>query len=1042
MSARSDILLAADSEIADPVVGVSRIRWDADGTSESHLVDVRVPIDIDDGRARELKVPVLRFPIECFTPLWWDASKKRDESSATRVDAYFGLSTLVAGMEQDPEAGARRTEIRENLQPIDRGTPISYRDVARHFRAAVDTGAIAPQEPDGTAGNADLFVHPLKLFLAAHEMNRMPLWSASEQDEFALVYDKLALATTLKLLFVREWPAPDALRAVPAGDARVVIFQRTLVEAISTVDVLDQPLDPLLLADAPPIRIAARDWQRLLALFATDDGGGQQHVHLPIDLLDEVLSAHLKETHARLAQDARRVAKQDEVWTLVHERDAQGRAPRTDHGIFYPAIDRVFVDHSRGLDLLRVQYRREAPDLPIVEDIDLRPSVWAAEAMEITTELRLATKRYKLAKTRLDALTEADLDTSKHLVAAELLRRATADWHEAHRKRGTLEQSVRRHGWQLQLLDPASADADLVPADKMLRISQKRIEQRAVQIERRATETWTEYHSRHECDRFLFFTITCRTVRFAVHGSRERTWYETQTVSHVVDAPVPIDYDPLQTYLERGLPAGSFGDRRPDGVLGDAAWKKAEAFAKRVGATIGPREQAVGDRGLLKTLFNKHKQLHLFGVGSDGAYRDQNGRSMESILLELERARVDHDTGLHPRNFKLFLVPVVRRTVTGALQTVKYLAVHNPVMGRAMDLAPQLMLLETYRHRLAQVPGHWLGALSHVVSLFPGESRKIKLSVTTEHRKRETESSKSLSRTKNEQRNSLRDQVRSSLGREQTDSSEHYWNVRASGGVDFGFWNAGGSADGGGKYSNSTKTVSERVQDNVREVVAAHSAERELQFETSSEESLTETSASEELVEFRNVNDGRAVNYKFFQVLHAYRSRVDLVRTRLLIEYGDELIPGTGILRSRVVNLDELDKLLPELSERDRVEIRRQVEGKLHERYAEIMRAPTAAEWPARLQELAAGRPLEAASEHTFYVNSGAYFVESEVSSGKATEDYVEKARLVELRKQGALADRTIAEAKAIGDGHLVLPLDAHEFRLAVSNGAKPVAGS
>jgi len=189
---------AATSDDPTNPANVSRIRWDADGTSESHLVDVRVPLDVDDGRTRELKLPVLRFPIECFTPIWWDASGKRGESSAERVAEYFGLRELVKRWDADFDKQKRRAELRKNLQPIDRGRPVSYRDVARHFRAAIDAATIKPHGDDGTPGGPELLVHPLKLLLAAHEMNRMPLWSASEQDGFALVSDKLALAPTLR----------------------------------------------------------------------------------------------------------------------------------------------------------------------------------------------------------------------------------------------------------------------------------------------------------------------------------------------------------------------------------------------------------------------------------------------------------------------------------------------------------------------------------------------------------------------------------------------------------------------------------------------------------------------------------------------------------------------------------------------------------------------------------------------------------------------------------------------------------------------------
>lgn len=576
-----------------------------------------------------------------------------------------------------------------------------------------------------------------------------------------------------------------------------------------------------------------------------------------------------------------------------------------------------------------------------------------------------------------------------------------------------------KEGLQLTLEDLSSEipEASLASVDKFFTLTQKEEQVYQVKVRRKELERWTEWRSRRVCRRFLFFK-RCRTIKVATRRQRWRVWYETHLRRRSVDRPVNIDYDPVGSYLERRLSKDVFGPVSDPADIPDFVQKRVRSFARSEGATY---EQPAIEAGQFNTdaLTNGSKEIHIFQIDEEGTYRDQQGVSLDALLNDLENDVEVTSSDVDPRMRKLFLIPVVERLVTGELETVKYLAVHNPIKGRLANVGPRIFLRETYQQSFSQVPGHWLGALSHVVSLFPGEEREITL--TTENRFSTTDRTELKRSDQHASSNKVdvQDQVRRELTSTHKRSSKSRWSASVKAGASYGPFSASGSASRSGSRSQSSERTAAALNDTVSKVASNVSRSNEVVFRTDSETTTSRSDSSVQKIAFRNVNQGRAVNHKFFQIQHKYRSEVSLSDVRLLVEYGDELIPGLGIIRTDVLSIEEIDQLLKEFIEQDRKEIIDHLLDVLQKRlesHVEVTQDNGA--------YLVSFRPENEGviKRREFYVNSGGFFVESEVSSQPATEDYMERIRDAEVKRQDAETERTKAVAEALARGQVVLP--------------------
>ena len=762
-------------------------------------------------------------------------------------------------------------------------------------------------------------------------------------------------------------------------------------------------------------------------------------VVLPLDDLDEILDEHLEGLIGRLTSDYPDAVP---LWDFVRDQIEAAESSESpwgertwDHRFFFPLVDDLFAFRERDVRLLKLQYRSDDPVLPMVDELDLRPVIWEREAMVITTEMRIASNKYAIAKSGFKQAKEGatagkpagDID-----VLSDELRRATRLWYDAKKRLDILSEHAAREGYELTL--QPSTISEEVRIDKFYTLTQK------VAVTRRVTVRRTGLRSRY----VQYKVRRCRTKRrlfwkrrHCWYEYRQRrvfhwaTWYESQTVRRLIDTPVAITDDPIGEYLSREMPVSAFG--------GDAtsAESRAKAFSRAIGRSADS-VKVEGDK--ITGLKNSDKEVHVFDM-VDGEYRDQDGVSLDAIMDGLDAPGPRGGDVLSRRFFVLLFLPVISPRVSGRPEIVKYLAIHNPIRGRGNNIAPRVFLNETYRVALGQVPGHWLGSFSHSVSLFPGEARSFKL--VTEQRLETEQSNEGLSsqKTSTESRVNVRTQVRNELERENRSSRSSHWNASASGGGSWGVFSAKASAGGGGNSSKSSRELARNLSDRIADVLNSASSSNEVQLKTSESVKESRSTVSEQTIEFSNVNHGRAVNFKFFQVMHKYDEAVSLHDVRVVVEYADEIIPGLDITRAAVFRLDELDGILPELIEEERDAIRGAIITFVRERHKEreITFDDGSKEQVAFLRE-EGGQPVgliarNVLERRNWFVNSGAFFVESEVSTQPATEKYVEDARSAEIAMQKASVARVQAEAAALGDGQLVLPGTANNLTLNVRHG-------
>ena len=242
------------------------------------------------------------------------------------------------------------------------------------------------------------------------------------------------------------------------------------------------------------------------------------------------------------------------------------------------------------------------------------------------------------------------------------------------------------------------------------------------------------------------------------------------------------------------------------------------------------------------------------------------------------------------------------------------------------------------------------------------------------------------------------------------------------------------AAAAAGDSYKSQKTVSKQINDQVSETMQRVSESNEVQFATSSKTSVSSSSSSEQIIEIENVNRGRSVNHKYFQVLARYRSRVALRGIRVVVEYDEDFLPGLEVARTEVFSLDELDNLFPEIRPEERDRAIAAVRAAIQDRLEETSAQTDSGDLSTPDNALTSGlEPIELSREEWF-INTGAYFVDTEVSPSTAVEPYVREAREAEVKRQLGIAGRHDAEAEALRAGKTVLPLEVG--RLDVSLGA------
>ncbi len=981
------------------------IQYSEKLNEESNYFDVRLFLDLNQESIKHRKDFALPLELECFLPYGFDVLPNIEQDNENIYD-LLNIKDLVKKHTVD-----KHKEFTKNTITIGNNKAVNtYPSVSKILKQS-NIGAYKGSAISRKAYKKDesVLLHPLKLMLSTITYNQIAVEDQDEKELMELLIDKITLAALLPYIAHSSvWPG------IKKDDGTFLSYEEIKAKVLDKL-LIKNPLNgyvhPSMIEEKYAIKLNSSETWVSLIEYTLDTKDEHSKLLFPIDLLDETLSDHLQVLYDQLksenAEDNQFKYSMDNVAELSIDPKLK---LRTDYGFFYPIVDEFLKKQNvrKGLQLLKQKYNTEdiSGFLPFVEEIDFRPIVWSREAMQITTEMNIAAKKYKWAKERFEKEITKDAATDIIEQICNDLRKASSNWHIAKSRYEHLKNKTGKEGIELTLQEHKSTDGAII--DRFFTLTRKRVEAKNVVLMKSKLEKWTENYTVRRCKRSFFFKRCWNEYRTR-ELSNWRTWYETVVHYYTVDDPITIDYDPISSYLEKDINIGVVDTKEN---LTRAQSLAAALNLPQEGVVKISSQGGAGQRKTYEGVKNKHKEVHIFDY-TEGEYRDQNGIPLSVLLRELESSNYDQ-SDIKPNQKKLFIIPQLKRTLSGETSIEKYLAVHNPIGGRRTNIAPNIYIVETYKQSVQQVPGHWLGKLSHTTCLFPGETRRLKIVTESKHESNISQDSRSKQAGSFRQKVDVRDQVRHELEQENKTSDTKNWSVSASGGGSWGVSSVKASVSSSGSKTNSSSRVAKSLNDKVSEVLNDVSSSNEVQFVTTSTEKASVTSTSESIVDIKNVNQGRSINYKFFQILHKYVSMVTLEEIRIVVEYGHEVIPGLDVVQTKVYSLMELDNLLPDLVEEERASVIKQVRSLIIDRYKESLLLDE------NKNPVDINKEIIITQDQT-YVNSGAFYLDNEVSLLPATEEYVERARNEEINEQVEKTNRIKAEAKAIDAGRWML---------------------
>lgn len=976
--------------------------------SNVSFFDTQVHLEIE-ADAYALRSYVIPVEYEVLMPFAWDKLENNKFSQNITPAEYFDLNNLQALDPKDKLDSKWRHIGKQEVALV-------YSLVRDVIRSAVESDWFQPGnvEPLNPLGKKDLLISPTKLFLAMQAYAKNVVDEAEAKDRIELTLDKLS--TLMLIPLIGELRLIEKIHA-ELGPGNTPSYQELADKVVEKLRDKDSPLRnqkydvPAFYESDINIIIPFSEWQILFA--QAENPSESKEALLPLDYLDEKLRQTLKAvfsgqmaTHPTDLEKIKEAIKKTRQDLTVTSGSLQltpniNAILRADYGFVYNVVERLrpeLIPFLAGdnINIYKLPYRNAPELLPVFQEIDARSPIWSREANSLSVERALSTERrnYLLGVlSKMKADTNANADSAEFYKLAEELRQAHRALFQVTQNIEYLKDELTDSGWTLLEDNPMPG----LPDAKQLEVGRKLLRVYYTQVERTAYDTWVETYREREC--FLFF---CRTVYRKRNRVAKRQWLETVKVEEIINQKLTVEMRPVEDYLRGAkseIPPHTYTVYNADGTENSDETTKLKS---KLLVALGKLPNTD-----IKTLKNGDKDVRLMSLYDNG-YRDQRGNSLENLLIEAEnedaRARM------------LIILPVYERRIDGNLEVIKYIAVHNPVAPRKSYFQPRIFLVETYSHTLSQIPGHWLGPVSHTVCLFPGELRRLKLISETRLVTQKKQESRSTQRSSVEQKASVHQQLKTDLSRLEKNAKQSNWSANASGGVNFGFWNVGGGASGGSASQSSQESSANTINDRVEDSLNNISQSNEVQFVSISESTKTESETSEQTVEFHNVNQGRSVTHKFFQLLHKFRSEVELRELKLVIEYADQLVPGFDLYRTEVFKLSEIDKIFPELIEEDRQQLINRVKKLIKERLS-----TGKAEFTEENDTLTF-IPSAMLDPKEIYVNSGSYFVDTEVSRDPATEPYIQEARDAEIEQQKAKAGRIKNEGEAIKAGKLVIP--------------------
>ncbi len=477
-------------------------------------------------------------------------------------------------------------------------------------------------------------------------------------------------------------------------------------------------------------------------------------------------------------------------------------------------------------------------------------------------------------------------------------------------------------------------------------------------------------------------------------------------------------------------------------------------------------------------------ELRTYSQTAEG-YVDQFGIHLYDYMSELQKGTDDGKD-------RWLIIPV--GDIPGnEISEFVYFIRHPKFSGEKIH--PPSILFEEQYNLVTSWKGAGLGEFANAINLTPGESKELVITTekkiaweesslskksTARSNTRETESS---SNKKDDFQSSLKSTLENKSVVNNTSSADNTTDSSSSMGGGFTFklpldifsFGAGASGKSSNASKRNTKTnksstlsdVSKNVKDVIRNTSQNISDRNKLSFSNLSEQESEEQrkTTAEEIetstrkIKIENINEGKTVNYLFFQVTNRYSTNLHLENVRLNISTGVELIRNTGITFDRqlpLLNFDELlfDKGIYTVPEREKIVLavgiavlRRYVHHPdISDNMPRILRIeehtlsaspfdmsgikrlihqslyPPETEEDIRIfhKEVLAFSKLDMViqsidmgKQEMATVNSGQFYVDTQVGMNKATEQYLEDRRAIETELHQAKLEETVARTGA-----------------------------
>jgi hypothetical protein len=223
----------------------------------------------------------------------------------------------------------------------------------------------------------------------------------------------------------------------------------------------------------------------------------------------------------------------------------------------------------------------------------------------------------------------------------------------------------------------------------------------------------------------------------------------------------------------------------------------------------------------------------------------------------------------------------------------------------ASGATPRLALVETYR--LSSFLGDYgAGRTIQTFSLLPGERHEISVRTYRNSKRTSSEASSILDSYEEETAEEFGEQLHDENARKDNETENFSYHAEAKAEAGWGW----GSAEVSGGVAGGSTAARESFAKNVASTTSKHAAraasKRDVQVNTTSEESVETGEERSVTRSIENINLSRTLNFVFRQMNQEFVSLLHLVDARVAFHNGDKSA-------YREVSLHELDRLLEEV---------------------------------------------------------------------------------------------------------------------------------